>query len=723
MYDRDRDTFFFAAPRRRRSVMGRIAAAWAAVLGSLALVLRALRHGHADISDVARRSSTDVRRGPRAIATAIAAMATERIHDMRDRNRRLTAGRRMRRAVFVFIAAAAAGLVMLPAFAVQTTSTQAGFEGDDGNLAINYTRTITSISVANPTVITTSIAHDLTDGDTVDISGSNSTPSIDGTWLVDVLTATTFTIPVNVTVAGTAGTVSRMDWNGFAPVTWSGTAVPHTATKNTKGWQFTGIDDLQATTSDSGFAGGTKQDDDCPSVITAKAPNKDDLKRIYITHRTGPDGHVYLALAWARIPQNTTSSSAHVAFEFNQNDPATDACGAGSDSLVERSLANNGDMLIVYDFEGGSSPVVLKLLRWKDSGTCEQTGKAAVTGTGCWVATPNFTDWAAKVNDAQVNDAIAPIPENLQTQEFGEAIIDLTDAGVFPAQPTSCVSFGRAFGVSRSSGNSGTAQMKDLVGPADVNISNCATVVVKKVTKDVSGNVITNDATHFTFSTTVQTLPGPISVANFDLTGQPSGTPSDTNTIANAKPNQGLTVTEAAPSSPYSLVNIGCVGGSNVSSSTVTRTATFDLGAGQTVTCTFTNQKQRQESAMNTAPFVYPNDTATVTPSTATGSVEFKLYGPTTGKTAEQNCAANTATGLLYSETVNLPASGTKTASTHNPGTTGTPTSFKIDTAGASTVYWRVTYSGDTNLFGRVSCAENIAVTLTGDTSGGTNVP
>ena len=36
-----------------------------------------------------------------------------------------------------------------------------------------------------------------------------------------------------------------------------------------------------------------------------------------------------------------------------------------------------------------------------------------------------------------------------------------------------CASFGTAFGVSRTSGSSSTAQMKDLVGPADFTLQNC----------------------------------------------------------------------------------------------------------------------------------------------------------------------------------------------------------------------------------------------------------
>ena len=70
---------------------------------------------------------------------------------------------------------------------------------------------ITANSLANPTVVTTAVAHGLTTGDLVFFSGSNSTPVIDGSRAVTVISTTTFSVPVNVTVAGTAGTYVRDD--------------------------------------------------------------------------------------------------------------------------------------------------------------------------------------------------------------------------------------------------------------------------------------------------------------------------------------------------------------------------------------------------------------------------------------------------------------------------------------------------------------------------------
>lgn len=63
---------------------------------------------------------------------------------------------------------------------------------------------ITNIAAGDPTVIT-SAGHGLQTGRIINITGSNSVPSIDGTHQVTVLSANTFTIPVAVTTVGTAG--------------------------------------------------------------------------------------------------------------------------------------------------------------------------------------------------------------------------------------------------------------------------------------------------------------------------------------------------------------------------------------------------------------------------------------------------------------------------------------------------------------------------------------
>lgn len=63
---------------------------------------------------------------------------------------------------------------------------------------------ITSISAANPTVVTVA-GHNAVTGQVVALDDTNSTPALSGDYVVTVLNANTFTVPVNVTGAGNAG--------------------------------------------------------------------------------------------------------------------------------------------------------------------------------------------------------------------------------------------------------------------------------------------------------------------------------------------------------------------------------------------------------------------------------------------------------------------------------------------------------------------------------------
>lgn len=70
---------------------------------------------------------------------------------------------------------------------------------------------IMSSSVANPTVITTAETHGLTTGDEITIIGhTGSTPDINGTHVVVVVNSNTFTIPVDVTIAGEDGNFEKL---------------------------------------------------------------------------------------------------------------------------------------------------------------------------------------------------------------------------------------------------------------------------------------------------------------------------------------------------------------------------------------------------------------------------------------------------------------------------------------------------------------------------------
>jgi hypothetical protein len=88
------------------------------------------------------------------------------------------------------------------------TAVHIDITGLEANVGVVTPKTISSNTLADPTVVTTSAPHGLETGDHVTIAGSNSTPTIDGARVATVTGASTFTVPVNVSVAGTAGTVS-----------------------------------------------------------------------------------------------------------------------------------------------------------------------------------------------------------------------------------------------------------------------------------------------------------------------------------------------------------------------------------------------------------------------------------------------------------------------------------------------------------------------------------
>lgn len=68
----------------------------------------------------------------------------------------------------------------------------------------NITGTITNIGIGNPTIIT-SPNHGLVANRYVEITGSNSTPSIDGNYLISLIDENSFSIPATVSISGTSG--------------------------------------------------------------------------------------------------------------------------------------------------------------------------------------------------------------------------------------------------------------------------------------------------------------------------------------------------------------------------------------------------------------------------------------------------------------------------------------------------------------------------------------
>lgn len=438
------------------------------------------------------------------------------------------------------------------------------------------------------------------------------------------------------------------DWNSLAPVVWKGSAPYQSAsTKVSNGsqsWTFEGLTDAMGDTTDTGFAGGTKQDQNCPAVIGTKSPNKDDLQSAYFATSVGSNGHIYLMLAWERIPQNTTSPSAHVAFEFNQG--STSCSGS---NLVSRTA---GDMLIVYDFTGGStSTPTLGLSRWITSGTCQVNSDSAP----CWGVQ---TTLPAGVAEGAVDTGLSPYPGtasdsvaqgsylspngalSLGTSQFGEAGVDLTAAGVFSAN--TCTTFGTGWAVSRSSGNSATAAMEDLVGPGAFNVSNCGNIHVVKKT------VPSGSSQSFGYTTS-----GGLSPATFSLT---DGQKQDFGPLHPGT----YTVTEASTTG-WALTGLDCTAGGSADLNGAT--ATYAVTPDSDISCTFTNTEQ-----LGAIEVTKTSSKAAATP----------LAGATFLITGSNNYSQSVTTGTGGTACVdNLPFG------TYSVTETAAPSGYAIDTASA----------------------------------------
>jgi hypothetical protein len=244
--------------------------------------------------------------------------------------------------------------------------------------------------------------------------------------------------------------------------------------------------DITPRASDDSYKGGAKHDDTCPQAETGSIPpRKDDLTRMYVANEF-VGGQAFLYLAWERLLDKDSTASAHMGFEFNKS--AT-ACASPSKNIVR----TEGDMLIMYDFEGGGGAPQLLLLRWLIPTTPAPAVCKAAAAPPCWGNEVNLT--AAGNADGAVNTT-APISEPIipgtldQLSQFGEAAINLSGAGVFAAGQ--CTGFGRASMGSRSSGNSFVSTQKDFIAPIPVNINACQPATISVHKQNSTGGALPN---------------------------------------------------------------------------------------------------------------------------------------------------------------------------------------------------------------------------------------
>jgi len=303
--------------------------------------------------------------------------------------------------------------------------------------------------------------------------------------------------------------------------------------------------DLPTGSTDNSFGQGAKEDLINTTVVTGSIPNsKADLASFYEANETAANGDVFLYLGWSRQNQSGTTN-----FDFEINQAAQPDLLTPGPKVLNRTT---GDLLINYLFQGQGTPTV-NFRTW--------TGSA-------WSAPTDATAFSeSAINSTPVANVGGQTPDPIPALQFGELAINLTAAGVFP--PGVCKGFGSAYVKSRSS-TAFNSEIKDFIAPVGININNCSTLIVKKVT------VPSPDPgdTSFSFS---ETGPGGFT-DSFSLKNGEMDT--------NADINPGTyTASETDPGPNYVLTSAVCDDGSPVTA--------IALGQGETVTCTFTNTLQQ----------------------------------------------------------------------------------------------------------------------------------
>jgi len=455
-------------------------------------------------------------------------------------------------------------------------------------------------------------------------------------------------------VVNTAG---NTDWASF---TTNPASDPHIAvgTDNPSG------------SGDNAFGQGTKEDVSAVTVVDGSIPpNKNDLTKFYEASRLGANGHTYLYLAWERA---VNIGSANLDFEVNHSVTAGFTGATTGPVTLNRT---EGDLLITYDF-GGSGTPSLGLLTWLTAGHGHSVGDCySAKALPCWGNRENLTTAGAAtgaVNTVAITDTVSA--SQLGVGLFGEAAIDLTASGVFPLSG-GCQQFGSVFVKSRSS-TSFTAEIKDFIAPSPVNITNCGSITIHKVTQN-------GDST-FDYSTT-----GGLSPATFSLSGG--------GTQAYPAVNAGnYSITEAAQSG-WTLADLSCTAtGSGTSATTSGATVNVTMAVAGSVDCTYTNHTNRSPSITTTlsdtsvpvGSSVHDSATLTGATSNAGGTVTYTVYSDSSCSTGARDAGTVTVTGGIVPDS----------------------NALAFNTAG--TFYWQASYSGDSNNNGALSACTDEVVTV-----------
>jgi len=425
--------------------------------------------------------------------------------------------------------------------------------------------------------------------------------------------------------------------------------------------------DIPTGSNDNSYKGGVKEDTTCPGEETGSIPNnKSDLLTFHVYEEPGVGNHPgFLNLAWSRVTE--PSGATLMDFEFNQGslDVAADKCDVGPN--VKRRA---GDLLIEYGLASNGTSAKITKRTW--------TGSAWGTAVDLSLNDPacgNQPCAEGRVNTSAITAANSDDIGARSIRTFGEASLDLR--AIFT--PGQCAGFGTATLKSRAA-ESFTSQLKDFISPIKVNIDNCGSITVNKVTENGTGS--------FAFGATGTGLSG-FSLGN-------GGTKVFSNLGAGSYTvDEDLTAGQIADG--WTLKNLSCTengAGTSASENAGTGVASITLANGGDVVCTYTNHRRLSPSISTS--LVAGSQSGT----DVSGSVGASVYDTATLTGATAN-AGGTVTYTVY--TNSACTQGAQTAGTKNvtAGAVADSDTLVFNTPGR--YYWQAVYSGDADNFGATS--------------------
>jgi hypothetical protein len=404
--------------------------------------------------------------------------------------------------------------------------------------------------------------------------------------------------------------------------------------------------------------------------------------------------HVFLYFGWRR---DNNTGSGFISLEIQKASAGGPADNCEYDSpTFNPNLCNPwagrqaGDVIFLWDQQGGSTTII----------------GAAITGPAGFHQVLNVPDCShsGECEDLSVqNKAFAQFGTDcgtgFQAGQCGEMVVDLTALGVFPTSPTSCVGIGNMI-PGTVTGNSNTADYKDVILAPFPRISNCGTITVTKKTYAPDGTtLLVNTNTNFNYTIDRNgggalrfPLVGGQTTITDSLTGcvntTTCGGPVDTH--ADIIAGTDYKILESGPPPPWVLISIACT----VDGNPVSDGDPFEVKVDKTTACVISNklvltdvtpashQRAKVSDSVQLSG-ILAGGTSNPSPALARETVRVKLYSVACGSAGTELASFDLA--LTFSTP---DASGKQTASTGF-----TVPDYVTETN--STFFWSIRWDGD----------------------------